>query len=114
MADEGNNISSLSVQAAYKIARVEKTTPYYDSITPRWLPKFLEWKPLETGIFRRNKVIEGNTPLDILLSESNNTNIPEGFVDYDLTPREYTLSSISTIINVHTRISDVYSSPSIW
>lgn len=111
MAGEGNNVSSLSAQAAYKIARVTKTTPYFDSITPRWLPKFLEWKPLETGIFRRNKVIEGNTPLDILLSESNNTNIPEGFVDYDLNPREYTLSSISTIINVHTRISDVYSGP---
>jgi hypothetical protein len=111
MTNEGNNISSLSAQAAYKITRVTKTTAYFDSLTPRWLPKFMEWKPLETGIFRRNKVIEGNTPLDMLLSESNNTNIPEGFVDYDLNPREYTLDSISTIINIHTRISDVYSGP---
>lgn len=111
MTDAGNNISSLSAQAAYKITTVTKTTPYFDSLTPRWLSKFLEWKPLETGIFRRNKVIEGNTPLDVLLSESNNTNIPEGFVDYDLNPREYTLDTISTIINVHTRISDIYSGP---
>lgn len=39
------------------------------------------------------------------------TKIPEGFVDYVENPREYNLNSISTIINVNTKISDLYSSP---
>ena len=30
-------------------------------ITPRWLTRFLDWKPLESGVFRLNKVKEGET-----------------------------------------------------
>ena len=71
----------------------------------------LDWKPLETGIFRLNKVKEGDTPLDVLCSQKLNTRVPEGFVDYEAKPREYLLNSISTVINVNTRISDLYSSP---
>lgn len=33
------------------------------------------------------------------------------FVDYDLNPREYALSSLVTILRVHTRVIDLYSSP---
>lgn len=32
-------------------------------------------------------------------------------MDYETSPREYTLRSISTILDVHTRVSDLYSSP---
>jgi hypothetical protein len=58
-----------------------------------------------------NKVKEGETPLDALCSQKASSPIPEGFVDYETKPREYVLQSISTIINVQTRISDIYSSP---
>jgi hypothetical protein len=37
--------------------------------------------------------------------------LPETFVDYVEKPREYTLNSISTIVDVHTRVSDLYSRP---
>lgn len=39
------------------------------------------------------------------------SNLPSVFVPYDETPREYSLSSISTVLNVNTRISDLYNSP---
>ena len=101
----------LSPQAAYPLANITKTAPQFDSLTPRWITRLLDWKPLETGIFRLNKVKEGDTPLDVLCSQKLNTRVPEGFVDYEAKPREYLLNSISTVINVNTRISDLYSSP---
>jgi hypothetical protein len=72
----------------------------------------LEFKGLESGIYRVNKVVEGETPLDVLCSsEKKPVEIPEGFVDYQQNPREYILNSISAIINVNTQVSDVFSSP---
>lgn len=111
MAETSNTIHILGAPAAYQLANVTKTVPQFDSITPRWLPRLLDWKPLETGIFRLNKVKEGDTPLDVLCSQKGGTSIPEGYVDYESKPREYILNSISSIINIHTRISDLYSSP---
>jgi molybdopterin converting factor small subunit len=54
----------------------------------------------------------GDTPLDVLCSQTKKSDIiPQGYVEYETEPREYRLSSISTIINVNTAIEDVYSSP---
>ncbi|HWR29461.1 MAG TPA: family 2A encapsulin nanocompartment shell protein [Negativicutes bacterium] len=102
---------SLGAPAAYQLANITKTAPQFDSITPRWITRLLDWKPLETGIFRLNKVKEGDTPLDVLCSQKVNARVPEGFVDYEAKPREYLLNSISTVINVNTRVSDLYSNP---
>jgi hypothetical protein len=72
----------------------------------------LEFKGLETGIYRVNKVVEGETPLDVLCSQTKKSDIiPDGYVEYETEPREYRLNSISTIINVNTAIEDVYSAP---
>ena len=107
-----NNINALGKQAAYQLANVTKTPPQFAAITPKWLTRLLEFKGLESGIYRVNKVVEGETPLDVLCSsEKKPAEIPEGFVDYQRDPREYILNSISTIINVDTQISDVFSSP---
>jgi hypothetical protein len=107
-----NNVNALSKQAAYQLANVTKTSPQFASITPKWLTRFLDFKGLESGIYRVNRVVEGETPLDVLCSsEKKPVEIPAGYVDYQASPREYILSSISTIINVNTQISDVFSSP---
>jgi hypothetical protein len=111
MAGQNQTVPVLGATAAYQLANVTKTAPQFNSITPRWLTRLLEWKALETGIFRLNKVKEGDTPLDVLCGQVGQTVIPEGFVEYEQRPREYLLTSISTIINVGTRISDLYSSP---
>jgi hypothetical protein len=104
--------AALSSQAAYQLANVTKTDAQFGSLTPRWLPRFLDWKALETGIYRLNKVKEGDTPLDSLCRQAaDDSQVPEGFVDYEASPQEYRLGSISTVINVDTRIADLYSSP---
>jgi hypothetical protein len=107
-----DSTNALGRQSAYQLANVTKTAPQFASITPRWVTRFLEFKGLESGIYRVNKVVEGETPLDVLCSaEKKSLEIPEGFVDYVAKPREYILNSISTIINVDTQVSDVFSSP---
>jgi len=49
---------SLREEAAFQLASVTKTAPQFGAITPRWLVRFLDWKPLEAGTFRVNKVDE--------------------------------------------------------
>lgn len=111
MAEE-EKINALGANAAYNLANVTKTAPQYGALTPKWLTRFLEFKGLETGLYRVNKVVEGETPLDVLCSATKKSDIiPQGFVQYEEKPREYRLNSISTILNVNTAVEDVYSSP---
>jgi hypothetical protein len=37
--------------------------------------------------------------------------LPQTFVDYEEHPREYMLSAVNTVVDVHTRVSDLYSTP---
>jgi len=105
-------LNALNKLQAYQLADITKTPPQFGSITPRWLTRFLEFKGLDAGVYRVNKVVEGETPLDVLCSsEKKSTEIPEGYVEYQQKPREYILNSISTIINVDTAVADVFSSP---
>ncbi|MDR2595794.1 MAG: hypothetical protein LBC76_00595 [Treponema sp.] len=105
-------LNALNKAQAYQLADVTKTPPQFGLITPRWLTRFLEFKGLDAGIYRVNKVVEGETPLDVLCSsEKKSVEIPEGYIQYQQKPREYTLNSISTIINVDTAVEDVFSSP---
>lgn len=112
MAKEEVGINALGREAAYNLANVTKTRPQYGAISPRWLTKVLEFKGIETGLYRVNKVVEGDTPLDVLCSQTKKSDIiPQGYIEYETTPREYQLNSISTIINVNTAVADVFSSP---
>jgi hypothetical protein len=100
---------ALGDLAASQLANITKTAPQWDTITPRWLVRFLDWKPLEAGILRVNKVAE--KPVDVVCALKEEKTLPETFVDYEEKPREYMLSAISTIVNVHTRASDLFSNP---
>jgi len=105
-------LNALGPQTASLLADVTKTPPQYAALTPRWLTRFLEFKGLEAGIYRVNKVVEGETPLDVLCSrDPNKLDIPQGYIEYQTKPREYKLNAISTILNIDTRVQDVYSSP---
>ena len=64
-------INALGAKAAYNLANVTKTKPQYGAITPKWLTKFLEFKGLETGIYRVNKVVEGNYPEGLFVAKVN-------------------------------------------
>jgi len=100
---------ALGDLAASRLANVTKTPPQFDKITPRWLVRLLDWKPLEAGMLRVNRVAD--KPVEVACALKEEKTIPETYVDYEENPREYTLSAISTILNVHTRASDLFSNP---
>ncbi|WP_411821660.1 family 2A encapsulin nanocompartment shell protein [Leptospira sp. 'Mane'] len=101
---------SLGDAAARKLANTTKTAPQYSAITPRWLVRLLDWKPLESGTLRVNHV-KDNSTVDVLCGQKDEQPLPETFVNYEEKPREYTLSAISTVLDVHTRVSDLFSNP---
>ncbi len=101
---------SLPDQAAYQLANVTKTPPQYEAITPRWLVRLLDWKPLDAGVLRVNKVVNSQQ-VDVVCGQDETQPLPESYVPYDERPREYVLNSISSVLKVHTRTSDLYSQP---
>jgi hypothetical protein len=109
VAEESTRVS-LGEQAAHQLANVTKTAPIYGAITPRWLVRLLDWKPLEAGTFRRNRVAE-DKPIEVLCSREAESVIPGTYAGYEETPREYRLSSINALVNVDTRIADIFSNP---
>lgn len=101
---------TLGDLAAYQLANVSKTAPQYQAITPRWLVRFLDWKPLEAGTLRVNRVVHEETVSVVCEVKPENT-IPNSFVNYEEKPREYTLNSISAVVDIQTKVSDLYSNP---
>jgi hypothetical protein len=53
----------------------------------------------------------GERNIDLVSGFAENVEIPETFVDYSATPREYSLSAVQTVVRVHTRVSDLYNDP---
>ena len=109
MPEDVNRVS-LREEAAFQLASVTKTAPQFGAITPRWLVRLLDWKPLESGTFRLNKVDESKA-IESVCSHEDESTIASTFVDYLDEPREYRLSSINAVLNVHTRVSDLLSNP---
>src|SRR5690349_1269176 len=101
---------ALGDAAARNLADVTKTVPQMATITPRWLVHLLAWVPVEAGIYRVNKV-KHPEEVDVVCSNYDESPLPTTFVDYEENPREYVLNAVSTILDVHTRVSDLYSSP---
>ncbi|MGE8357712.1 MAG: family 2A encapsulin nanocompartment shell protein [Microvirgula sp.] len=101
---------ALGDNAARQLANATKTVPQLSIISPRWLTHLLQWQPVEAGIYRLNKV---KNPRDVRVacSQRDESELPSTFVDYEEQPREYFLNAVTTVLDVHTRVSDLYSSP---
>ena len=110
MADNTNAPMALGDNAARQLANATKTAPTLSTISPRWLTHLLQWLPVEAGIYRLNTV-KNPQDIEVLCAKRDEAQLPTTFVDYDEAPREYFLNAVSTIVDVHTRVSDLYSSP---
>jgi hypothetical protein len=112
MAEKAEVRHTLNEQQARQLATVTKTVPMMQAITPRWLVNFLQWVPVEAGTYRVNKVVPtrpGSRTIEC--SPDEDVDLPEIYVDYEEKPREYTLSAVTTVLDLQTRISDMYRSP---
>lgn len=104
------NQTALGDVAARHLAIATRTAPQLESITPRWITLLLQWLPVESGVFRLNRVV-GEEGIQVDCSRRDESVLPHTFVDYDENPREYNLSAVNTLIDIHTRVSDLYSKP---
>ena len=113
MADDTEIRRTLSEPAARQLANATKTRAQMLAITPRWLVSFLPWVPVEAGIYRLNKVKEreGLGEVECSPTWERDTDLPETFVDYETAPREYFLNAVTTVLDVQTRVSDLYNQP---
>ena len=110
MAVDQKEQLALGDVAARTLANATKTVPQLSTITPRWLAHMLNWVPLEAGIYRVNKVKDASR-VTVACSQRDERELPQTFVDYEEWGREYMLSAVNTVVDVHTRVSDLYSSP---
>src|ERR1700733_8495909 len=110
MADEVKKQTALGDVAARQLAIATRTVPQLSRITPRWLTHLLNWVPVESGVFRLNRVKNADN-VEVDCSSRDEKELPSTFVDYVENPREYNLSAVNTVLDVHTRVSDLYSKP---
>jgi len=110
MTDIHQAHTALGDVAARTLANATKTVPMMGTITPRWLTHLLQWVPVEAGIYRVNKVKDPEQ-VEVDCSAKDERELPATFVDYEEWGREYVLSAVNTVLDVHTRVSDLYSSP---
>jgi len=104
---------SLSAKAARNLATATVTVPQMEQITPRWLHKLLPWVDVDGGVYRVNNVARNTHgaehEVDLLTVDGGEPKLPATFVDYEDNPREYHLSTIQTVLQTHTRVTDLYS-----
>ncbi len=99
----------IAERAARQLSNTTKTPPQWRGATPRWLTQMLPWVPVEAGVYRVNQALDEK--FNVRCTPDPQEALPTSFSDYELQPREYTLSSVTTTVQVHTRISDLYRSP---
>lgn len=126
---------SLDPKSARQLSHSTKSVPMMEEITPRWLLKLLPWVPVEAGVYRLNKIKKctdspdknrefmnepphespydnyDEKPIKLNSCSHGEVQLPQTYPKYDENPREYELNLIQTILNVHTRVSDIYNVP---
>jgi hypothetical protein len=110
MAEDKKKQTALGDVAARQLAIATRTVPQMITISPRWLTHLLNWIPVESGVYRLNKVKDANQ-VEVDCSARDERVLPQTYVDYVENPREYNLSAVNTVLDVHTRVSDLYSKP---
>lgn len=110
MAEETKKQTALGDVAARQLAIATRTVPQMITISPRWLTHLLNWIPVESGVYRLNKVKDASQ-VEVDCSARDERVLPQTYVDYVENPREYNLSAVNTVLDVHTRVSDLYSKP---
>lgn len=110
MSEQIKQQTALGDVAARQLAIATRTVPQLSTITPRWLTHLLSWIPVESGIYRVNRVKDANS-VQVDCSGRDERSLPNTYVDYIENPREYLLGAVNTVLDVHTRVSDLYSKP---
>jgi hypothetical protein len=55
--------------------------------------------------------VKSDAPVEVTCGLNDDNVAASGYIDYEENPREYVLNAISTVVNINTHISDLFSSP---
>jgi hypothetical protein len=112
---------SLNPVAARRLSHTTKSVPMMESITTRWLLKFLPWVPVEAGVYRVNRIRRaprmedmneyGEKLIDSNYRHINEDMISQTYADYEDEPKEYMLSLVQTILRLNTNVTDIFNNP---
>ncbi|MCC7385141.1 MAG: hypothetical protein IT384_25060 [Deltaproteobacteria bacterium] len=109
MPEMADALRTIGEKAARQLANTTKTPPQWRGATPRWLTQLIPWTPVEAGVYRVNQALDGD--FAVKCTPEPGDLLPVGLSNYETQPREYVLSSITTTIEVDTRVSDLFRSP---
>lgn len=101
--------ATLTEKSARQLSNTTKTPPQWVGATPRWLTQMLPWVPTEAGVYRVNQDL--GEKFELACTPDPDEDLPRGVSRYSEAPREYVLSSISSTVEVPTRLSDLFRSP---
>ena len=74
MAEQKPKQTALGDVAARQLAIATRTVPQLSTITPRWLTHLMSWIPVESGVYRLNKVKDAeNVEVDCSSRDEKNT-----------------------------------------
>lgn len=99
---------ALNTSAAQVLASSTKGAPIWEDITPRWALRLLPWLPVKAGIFRINQVTR---PTEVISEHVEGSRIPDSWAEYEANPKEIVLTTVQTVVQIHTRIPDLFNSP---
>lgn len=99
---------TLNAISAQNLASSTKVAPIWEDITPRWLLRILPSVPVMAGTYRINQVTK---PTAVMAEHREGTLLPDASADYEANPIEVTLSAIQTVVQIHTRIPDLFNAP---
>lgn len=99
---------ALNTSAAQTLSSSTKIAPIWEGITPRWLLKLMPWVDVTAGIFRVNQV---TSPTVVTSEHAVGVKLPDSYADYEANPREITLTTLQSVVTMHTRIPDLFNSP---
>jgi CRP-like cAMP-binding protein len=110
LAEGASDITVRTLTPCIILSLSRKALDAVLSEEPTWNQEF--WKTITEYLALRSMVNRyGQRNIDLISGFAENIEIPETFVDYAPNPREYPLSSVQTMVRVHTRVSDLYNVP---
>jgi CRP-like cAMP-binding protein len=60
---------------------------------------------------RKKQDVAGEAAIELAAGHSGEPVLPGTYVDYEASPREYELSVVQTVLQVHTRVADLFNEP---
>ena len=120
---DGDSFGEIAlIRNAPRTANVVAVTPaILLSLSKADFAKLLEKSPelhahLEAQTEKRMHELEnadafGEPDVDVKSGHTGEPDLPEVYIDYDAEPREIPLSTVQTVVRVHTRVSDIYNEP---